>query len=314
MKNKKALAAAILAAVTLGVSAPAFAAHSDASVATEAPMVVAGPQAGDITWSGEWRYRWFNADNGVMDNDDKDSRLRITANVNLTDNLSAKVRFADLRTSDADTKSSLIDQYSLTYKFADNKTSVTVGKDDVWLGNGLLMDNFFKSGQVKTTIGSVGVTAFTGHHAADDDLSGAGVTFKSGKVDLGVNYVKYDDLDLKATSINANYKVGKVAFGAEIGEFEDAASTTASTALVTATIGELNKKGDCNYTISYYKVPVAGGAPLILDTTLDVIDSKGIIVGVNHKFSNILTGTLEKHFNSGVIDADLTRLTLTAKF
>jgi hypothetical protein len=294
MKTKKVLAAAVLAAVTLGVAAPAFAATDD------------------LKFSGEIRLRWTSDDGS---NDSTDSRLRLVVSKDIDANWSAKARFAKsqaLGSSTADV--SEVDQLSLTYKSNDGKTTATMGKDDVWMGAGLLMDGTFEAIQLATKVGGLKVSAFGGrdNFVTDDtvtpvvyttyDVSGASIQTKVGKADFGVNYLKVDDV--KAWSVNAGEKFGKFGITAEYADVKDA---DAQNLMVAGTYGDAVKKGDTKLTVMYYNTEYANHW-----TTLDVADPlKGVSVQADHMMADNVKLTLEQQINDTV---DRSRVYVTAKF
>lgn len=289
MKNK--LVAATLAALTLGATVPAFAASLD-----------------DVKFSGEVRARWFTEENA---NDTSNYRLRLVASKEVAPNLSFKARFAQENTVAGATTGLSMDQLSLKYA-AGSKTTIVAGKDDAWLGAGLMMDNTFEGVQVKTAFDNVNFTAIAGHKAV-----GASAQTKFGSVAAGASYFDNKTTE-KAWAVNTGFAIDNVNVVAEYAK-NTKVDNDNNAYMIAATFGELAKKGDTNYVLGYNYLNVNAATS---NTTLDlsngtVSDIKGFAVTVNHKLADDVTVSLEQQFNKTVstnTDNAMTRAQLLVKF
>jgi hypothetical protein len=203
----------------------------------------------------------------------------------------------------------------LTYKANDGKTTATFGKDDVWMGAGLLMDANFEAIQFATEAGGVKVSAFAGRDGemvdpdvdpivtAIHDLAGASLQTKVGNTDLGVSFFQIESEN--ALSVNVGTQFGKLGLAAEFADFSDA---DAQNLMVSGTYGNLEKKGDTKFTVMYFDTEYTAN----LWTTLDVADTvKGVSVQVDNMMADNVKLTLEQQMGDTV---DRSRVYVTAKF
>jgi Gram-negative porin len=285
METKKVLAAAVLAAVTLGVAAPAFAA--------------------DPKWSGETRVRWTSVDADAA-HDDADYRLRLTFTDKINDTVGVKARFVMendfAQTYDEGTDSyaasegldnARIDIMSMNFKLGENTTAV-VGLDDVWVGNGLLVDATFEAAQLATKLGGVDASLFVGR---DNGTDAQGVSLQKAfdKATVGANYIMGDS-DVKVWSVNGSYDFGAMKLSGEFADFDGENAYMAGVAVK-------------NFKVTAYDVE-----DVVIDwkwSTLDVADSKGIILSADWAVAKNMTLTTEYQVNDTI---DRARVQLVSKF
>jgi hypothetical protein len=287
MKAKKVLAAAVLAAVTLGVAAPAFAA--------------------DPKWSGATRIRWTSVDSDSA-HDDADYRLRLTFTDKINENVGVKARFVMennfAQTYDADTDSyaasegldnARIDIMSMNFKLGENTTAV-VGLDDVWVGNGLLVDATFEAAQLATKLGGVDASLFVGR---DNGTDAQGVSLQKAfdKATVGANYIMGDS-DVKVWSVNGSYDFGAMKLSGEFADFDGENAYMAGVAVK-------------NFKVTAYDVE-----DVVIDwkwSTLDIPadEVKGIILSADWAVAKNMTLTTEYQVNDTI---DRARVQLVSKF
>lgn len=286
---KKKLVAAALAALTLGVAVPAFAASAE-----------------DVKFSGEVRARWFTAENAP---DTTNYRLRLVASKEVAPNLSFKARLTQQNIVNGTVGALTMDQLSLKYAAGAN-TTIVAGKDDAWLGAGLVMDNLFEGVQVMTAFDKVDFTGIVGHKAV-----GASAQTKIDSVAVGASYFDNKGTE-KAWAVNTGFAIDNVNVVAEYAKNTKAA-TDNNAYMISATIGELAKKGDTNYVLGYNYLNVNAATS---NTTLDMAaaaDIKGFTAAVNHKLADTVTVSLEQQFNKTIstgADNAMTRAQLSVKF
>jgi hypothetical protein len=275
MKAKKVLAAAVLAAVTLGIAAPAFAA--------------------DPKFSGETRIRWTSDDNGG--NDDSDYRLRFTFKDQINEQVGVKARFAienDFGAGTAERADAKIDQISMNYNFADGKTTAIVGLDDVFVGNGLVMDGTFEALQLATKLGSIDASLFIGRDLSTD-ISGVSFQKTFDKATLGANYFTGEGEE-DQWSVNASYNFGAVKVSGELADFDGDQAFMAGFAFN-------------NFKVTAYEVEEWKPGWTTLDIPAGEI--KGITLSADWAVAKNMTLTTEYQVNDTI---DRARVQLVSKF
>lgn len=316
---KKVLTTTVLAALTLGVAAPAFAATPN-----------------DINVSGDFRYRWTN-DRQADFGDVNDYRLRVELRKEVDENLTLKARYAaegefgnNVDNISSPTQDGKFDQISLKYTFKDGKSAVVAGKDNLFLGTGLLADfDSFDGVQLTSTFGAVNAKAAiamgknTGTNSGDKNKGYAvSAQTKLGATDFGATYFDTKTGLAKNWAVNAGYTINQVNLAGEYTKNIDHKTKAYS---IKATIGELAKKGDTNYSISYNRIEANSINPDF--TTLDMNwfteDSnlpngiKGYSIDINHQLGKNTTLTLQQQFANDLLDnsnRNRTRIELNTSF
>jgi hypothetical protein len=277
MKAKKVLAAAVLAAVTLGIAAPAFAANPK--------------------FEGQTRIRWTSDDvDGAKDV--SNYRLRLTFTDKINEEVGVKARFAMLNEFGAGasgTDAAKIDIMSMNFKVGEN-TKAVVGLDDVWVGNGLLVDATFEAAQLATKFGGVDASLFVGR---DNGTDAQGVSLQKAfdKATVGANYIMGDS-DVKVWSVNGSYDFGAMKLSGEFADFDGENAYMAGVAVK-------------NFKVTAYDVE-----DVVIDwkwSTLDIPadEVKGIILSADWAVAKNMTLTTEYQVNDTI---DRARVQLVSKF
>lgn len=265
--KKKLLTAAVLTALTLS-----------------ATSVFASP----ITFSGDGYIQYnnttqapsaFNWDNwnGI------DTRFRLNVDGNITDNLRAHVRFVqeqDVSTEYASNQARM-DMAYIAGKF--DNFDIQVGKDDLFTGKGLLIDDHQFTGVKAST--TLDVLKLSGFYGRDNDRTRTGTldlnTSLNG-VNLGANYVLFDTTHYYG--VNADTKIGDAVLNAE---YVKNSETSADGYMAGITKGA--------YTVSYRDIE-DGAVPTFHTTNLNYDNSKGFKVSAKYDVTKNSSITLYQDF------------------
>lgn len=267
--NKKVLAAAVLAAMTVS-TVSAFA----------APV-----------FSGDARILTQQDDGGSTYTD---MRFRLNADANLGDDLYAHGRLMGLDSNFTAAGTGLsgaavnIEQAYLGGKIGN--VDFVAGRQPVLVGKGLLADiNGISGLSLATSAGNVKVDGFLGRSDSDGVIA-ANVKTKVENVNVGAGYLSRDVKDYY--SINADTKISNVALS---GEWVKNSTDDKTGYIVKATVGQAAKKGDYNYGVSYRDIE-AGAVDANWTTNGAFADSKGFRLEGNYKISDNVNLALYKDF------------------
>jgi len=297
--NKKLLATAVLAALTVS-TVSAFA----APVISGDARILAQKNDGEHTYI--------------------DTRFRLNADAELGDDIYAHGRIMGIDKQGP--------QYGLNYAEAGTGLSgasinieqmyigakigmvdIKAGLQPVEVGHGLLADiNGIEGLSLATTAGNVGAYGFAGRSGTDDVVA-AQLNTTVENINVGANFLKKESTDY--WSINANTKVAtniKLA-----GEYVKNDTDNKDGYLVKATVGEVAKKGDFNYAVSYRNIDT-GAVDAGWTKNGAFADSKGFRLEANYKVGTNANLNLYKDFVDQVSDPsihpDQMRAELTVNF
>lgn len=258
--KKKLLVAAVLASLTLSASA-----------------VFASPVA--ISGDG---YLEYNNKQGSGIYNGFDSRLRLNVDGNIDENLSAHARAVmgnDISTNYWNNNITF-DKAYVAGKF--NNFDVQVGKDDLYTGKGLLIDDHQFSGiKASTTVEGLKLNGFYGKDRNQTKTTTIDASTAYGNVNFGANYVSLGDNHFYG--INANTKLGDATLNAE---YVKNNTTSAKGYLAGVTMG--------NYTVSYRDIDA--GAVTGYSTNSNYDDSKGFKVSARFDVTKNSSITLYQDF------------------
>jgi hypothetical protein len=291
-------------------------------VMSSAAAVMAAPVADDsLKINGEMRVR-NTVNEGVSSTD---YRIRLTFTKDINENMTLKARFAQNKDIEAASGTAAADIVSLTYKMND-KSKVLVGKDDAWLGNGLLMDTQVEGIQFATGLGDVKVNGIGGRNN-QKDLAGISAQTTFGAANLGATYLNNDNT-AKNWAVNAGYKFGNAKLAGEYTQNTEA--TTDDTAYwTTVTFGTVKNVGDASLAVGYLNAEANSGVSAystlytpqqtagVHNTTGDFVDWKGLTAKGQYMAAKGLTFTVEESLGeviSSGADYNRTRVYMTAKF
>lgn len=293
--KKKLLTAAIMAALTIS-TATAFAAPAPITFSGDGYLQYNNTQQAPSSFGwGPW--------NGM------DARFRLSIDGGITDNVRAHLRLVhegDLSTTyaanqDAGTgyKSTRFDMAYVAGKFGN--VDLQVGRDDLFTGKGLIIDDHQFSGvKAGTSIDNVKVNGFWGKDMGQTKTGTADIRVALGDVNLGANYVKYGEDHF--WGINGDTKVGQAVLNAEYVKNQD---TEANGYIVGATMG--------NYTVSYRDIE-AGAVTTFHTTNLNYDNSKGFKVAAHYSLSPNSSITLYQDFATDQAGADKHRTNVEYDF
>ena len=270
-------------------------------------MTAGVAMAADIETSGDLKlhYRWETKD-GVANTEGGKVWFRLNAKTALSDNVDAYARLAiqklngDLIGADFDntydqysrTGATSLDRFGVIVK--NNGWNYTVGRQDLFLGGGMLADN---TGYMGINLWAVdGITA-TGKAGVTDLKVVAAQEWKSGSDDskiyaiqgsyspakdwtLGAVYAKTDketEKDLNHYAVNASYALGKAGLFAEYGK-SSADTNDKGYAFGTSYKFDSKISGYAIYSNVESNVPVIAG-----DITTFDAGGKGMYYGVDYK-------------------------------
>jgi hypothetical protein len=283
--NKKLLTAAVLGALTLS-----------------ATSVFASP----ITFSGDGylqynntqqapsSFNWHNL-NGV------DARYRLNVDGDIADNLHAHVRFVqeqDISTSYAANQARMDEAY-VAGKF--DNVNVQVGKDDLFTGKGLLIDDHQFTGiKANTDLDGFKMGGFYGKDNGLTKTATADIGGALGDVNLGANYVLYGTTHYYG--INADTKIGDAVVNTEYVKNDTSA---AKGYIAGVTMGA--------YTVSYRDID-NGAVPTFHTTNLNYDNSKGFKVSAHYNVNKNSSVTLYQDFAKDQAGVDKQRTNVEYDF
>jgi hypothetical protein len=281
-------------------------------VMSSAAAVMAAPVADDsLKINGEMRVRDTH-DTGI--DNGTDYRLRLTLTKAINENLTFKTRFTQNKDINAAAATTSNDILSLTYKFEGGST-VLVGKDDAWLGAGLLMDTQVEGLQFATQLGDVKVNGLGGRNN-NKDFAGISAQTKSDALSFGATYFENDSA-VKNFAVNAGYDFGKVKLAGEYTENTEADDDNTAINVV-ATLGAVKNVGDASLAVGFVSLELNSG--LGAYTTLftpAASDWEGITVKGQYMAAKGVTFTAEQSIGETVstkADLNRTRVYMQAKF
>lgn len=271
--KKKLLAAAIMAALTLSASA-----------------ALAAP-----TFSGDAQLLTQQNEGGRTFTD---VRFRLNADAQLGDGIYAHGRLMGIDTqyegsafAGAGTGLSgagaNIEQMYLGAKVG--AVDLKVGRQALFAGNGLLADvNGIEAISAGTNISGVSMDALVGRDGTTD-VKGANLGTSINGVNLGASFMTKGDTDFWAA--NASTKVtNNVTLSAD---YIKNTSDDKNGFMVKATVGEVAKKGDFNYAVSYRNIE-AGAVDHDYVTNGAFENSKGFRLAANYKVTDSATLSVYK--------------------
>lgn len=293
--KKKLLAAAIMAAMTLSASAALAAPEisGDAQLLTQ-------KNKGGSTFT--------------------DVRLRLNADADLGSGIYAHGRlmgidvqsqggFAGAGTGSSGAEVNMEQMY-LGAKVG--AVDLKVGRQPLYVGNGMLADvNGIEGVSLATAAGNVTVDGTIGRDGTNDVVA-ANIGTQVDGVNLGAGLLSKEDVDYM--SVNASKKINNVTVGADYVKNTD---TKADGYMVKATIGDIVKKGDLNYALSYRNIE-DGALDAGWVTNGAFADSKGFRVAANYKVTDNATLTayqdITKQHSDNSIKPNQARVELNVNF
>jgi hypothetical protein len=294
--KKKLLVGAVLAA--LSISTTAFASpitlSGDGYLQYNNTEQAPGPASGPLSWQPY---------NGI------DARFRLNFDGSIDDNLKAHVRVVhegDLSTTyaageDAGTgyKSTRIDQAYIAGKF--DNVNIQVGRDDLFTGKGLIIDDHQFSGvKLSTALNGVTFAGFAGKDISGIKTETADISGAVGSVNLGANVVRFGDTHFYG--INADTKVGDAVLSAE---YVKNTTTEAKGYIAGVTMG--------NYTVSYRDIEDGAVTPYHT-TNLNYNDSKGFKLAAHYGVTKNSSITLYQDFAQNQAGVDKQRTNIEYDF
>ena len=265
--NKNLLTAAVLGALTLSATS-AFA----------SPIIFSGD--GYIQYNNTIQapssFAWAPW-NGI------DARYRLNVDGNIADNIRAHVRFVqeqDISTSYASDQVRM-DMAYVAAKFGN--FNIQVGKDDLFTGKGLLIDDHqFTGVKASTTASKFKLGGFYGKDSGKTKTSTVDFNTSLGSVNVGANYVVYGPDHFYG--INADTKIGHVVLNTELVKN----NTTAAKGYIAGVT-----KGA--YTVSYRDID-ASAVPTFHTSNLNYDNSKGFKVSAHYDVTKNSSVTLYQDF------------------
>ena len=263
--NKKLIAAAVLAALTVSTAS-----------------VMAAP----VNFSGDTNIE-YNKVTGS--DDDLTSRLRLKIDTDLGDGFYAHARARmdhDLKNGQVGKEGVEFDRALIGYQ--NDNFDVKVGKQSLWMGKGMLMDNELSVINATTTIDGVKLAGFYGNNN-DAHQTGFEIGTAIGNVNVGAAYLKgvenmgavaYENE--KYLAVNADTKIADNAvFNVE---YVKADIAKADGYLASVKFGDAVKKGDLDYSLMYYNVE--DGATPVTTNNGNYDGAKGFKVKANYKVTD----------------------------
>jgi hypothetical protein len=271
--KKRLLAAAILASLTLSTA-----------IAFAAPEI-----------SGDAQLLTQKNDGGSTYTD---VRLRLNADADLGDGIYAHGRIMGIDESirnydraGTGSKGANVNMEQLYLGAKVGATDLKVGRQPLFIGNGMLADvNGIQGVSLGTSAGDINALGFIGRSdepAGPRDTVAFNLGTKVEDVNLGVGYMTTNDAqENKYLSFNADTKLtDKVVLSADYVKNTEA---EADGYLVKATFGQVAKKGDFNYALSYRNIE-DGAVDGDWVTNGAYADSKGFRVAANYKVTDNAT-------------------------
>lgn len=281
--NKKLLAAAIMAALTISTSAAFAAAPTFSGDANIEYSKLSAQEKGDLT----------NRIRLVMDNN-IDNNIYLHGRVIMNNNIDSNGSSSS--TSDNTAK---LEQAYIGFKF--DNADLKVGKQPVFLGHGLLADvNGVSGAKISTGFEKSNLSAFSGK---DGSTTVTAVDFGSnfGDWNVGASYLKNVD---GYYGINASTKIApNTALNVEWVKNND---KDASGYWAEVKVGNVAKKGDFAYSLGYVNLDnnaVNGGYV----TEGNFADSKGFRVKAQYAVSNNSTLTVYQDLFKQTENSDITK-------
>lgn len=270
--KKRLLAAAVMAALTIS-TATAFA----------APVITGDAQTMIQTSKGAGDY--------------SDARIRLNFDFDLGDNMYAHARLMG------------IDQQGFGHNYAEAGTGskgadvnmeqmyigaklgevdAKIGRQPVDIGRGMLADvNGIQGISLAGRTGNVNLFGFGGREEVDgvtNDVLAASAKTTVEKINLGAGYLKREDNKYWSVDADTN-----VADNVNLsGIYTNNTVTDANGFMVKATVGQIAKKGDFNYAVSYRDME-NGAVDGDWVTNGALADSKGFRVEAKYKPTNATT-------------------------
>ena len=279
--KKKLLAAAIMAAMTISTAS-----------------VFAAP----IEFSGDMQL--LTQKNYHNDSSYSDARIRLNADAQLGDSMYVHGRLMgiDENTRNFDvagtgSKGAQMNMEQLYLGAKLGEVDVKVGRQPLFIGEGMLADvNGIQGVSLAGQAGQVNMYGFVGrsNDASGRDTIGINVGTNVNGINLGAGYMTTSDaFENKYYSLSADKNVtDKINLS---GTYVKNTEMEADGYIVKATVGQIAKKGDFNYAVSYRDIEddavdadwVTNGA---------YADSKGIRLAANYKVTDNATLTAYKDF------------------
>ncbi|MCE5285733.1 MAG: capsule assembly Wzi family protein [Pelosinus sp.] len=255
--NKKLLVAAVMAAMTLS-----------------ATSVFASP----ITFSGDGYLEYNNTQAGWQPGNGFDARLRLNIDGNIDDNLRAHARLVqenNLSTTYA-ANVARFDEAYIAGKFGN--LDLQVGKDDLFTGKGLLIDDHQFSGvKASTNVEGLNLGGFYGKDKDNKKTSTIDLKTSFDGVNLGANFVTFDANHYYG--VNADTKLADATLSAE---YVKNSTNEAKGYIAGVTMG--------NYTVSYRDIENGALTPYSTNGNYD--NSKGFKVSAHYNLGKNSSVTL----------------------
>lgn len=286
--KKKLLAAAIMAAMTISTAS-----------------VFAAP----IEFSGDMQLLTQKNQNATIDNPSKstfsDVRIRLNADAQLGDNMYVHGRLMGIDTtpnygpSGTGSSGASVNMEQLFLGAKLGEVDVKVGRQPLDIGKGMLADvNGIQGVSLAGQAGTVNMYGFAGRsdNNGGRDTIGLQMGTNVHGVNLGAGYLTTNDNagENKYLALNADKNVTeKVNLS---GVYVKNTELEKDGYIVKATVGQVAKKGDFNYAVSYRDIE-AGAVDGDWVTNGAYANSKGIRLAANYKVTDNATLSAYKDFN-----------------